>query len=63
MAVDYTNLGIRELDELISISLVNIVAFLIDCDFERDDFRADLTQINTAVAELCLRAKREEATA
>ena len=39
--VDYSTLNAKELDELVSIGLVNIVALLIDCDFEREDFRAD----------------------
>ena len=57
--VDYSTLNAKELDELVSIGLVNIVALLIDCDFEREDFRADLVQINTAVAELTLRAGKK----
>lgn len=57
---DYSNLDTQELDELASFGLLNIIGLLIDLDVERDEFQPHLDIINSAIAELALRAKQAE---
>ena len=56
MPDDYKNLTVRELDEAVSLSALDLVYLLVDAGINRDAFREPLDKLNAATAELTFRA-------
>lgn len=56
MPDDYKNLAVKELDEAVSLSALDLVYLLVEAGITRDKFQETLNKLNTATAELVFRA-------